>query len=48
MRNFYEVLSFLPIIEENGEILKIIDEEIKNIDEQNSNKNFTESDFIKN
>jgi hypothetical protein len=48
MRNFYDVLSFLPIIEENGEILKIIDEEIKNIDEQNSNKNFTESDFIKN
>ena len=47
MRNFYDVLSFLPIIEENGEILKIIDEEIKNIDEQNSNK-FTESDFIKN
>jgi hypothetical protein len=33
MRNFYDVLSFLPIIEENGEILKIIDEEIKNIDE---------------
>lgn len=48
MRNFYDVLSFLPIIEENGEILKIIDEEIKNLDEQNSNKNFTESDFIKN
>jgi hypothetical protein len=48
MRNFYDVLSALPIIEENSEILKIIDEELKNIDEQNSSKNFTESDFIKN
>lgn len=43
---FRDVLSFLPLIEENGDVLCTIEEEIKSIDEK-GNKKYNDSDYLK-
>lgn len=42
---FRDVLSVLPIVEENGDIVKTIDEEIKFIDDKK--KKYNDSDYLK-
>jgi len=47
MKLFYDVLSQLPIIEEHGDILKLIDEEVKYMEDAEIERTFTQTDFQK-
>jgi hypothetical protein len=47
MKLFYDVLSQLPIIEEHGDILELIDEEVKYMEDAEIERTFTQTDFQK-